>query len=166
MENPFYIDLAASRYLCIGTSTQTEGVSHVVAAEYGQIQCLMCNTGPIRPRNAQYHFQSERHQKRHALVNSVQRKDRTRSELLAHNLQGALVEHIDHGPWRSVVKCSMYEFLMRFQSIDQCHQVFAKVLRMESMSLLELALWKAKICDDLTFSSMHEMRVSNSGEYL
>ena len=52
----------------------------------------------------------------------------------------------------------MYEFLMRFQSIDQCHQVFAKVLRMESMSLLELALWKAKICADLTFSSMHEMR--------
>ena len=156
MVNKFFEDLAR-RFPQIGISTQTEGVSHVVAVEGEKIQCLLCGT-VIRSCYAHYHFRSPRHQKRHALVRQCQRQRRSRSEILANNLDEAGLEHIDHFPWRSLLKCSLYDYLMKFQTIEKCHLMFAKVLRMESMSLRELALCKLHICDHLTFSTMQEMR--------
>jgi len=44
------------------------------------------------------------------------------------------------------------------KSIRRVTKVVKKYHRMEILSLLELALWKAKICDGLTFHSMQEMR--------
>lgn len=157
MVNAFYEDLAR-RFPQIGTSSrQYQGVSHVVA-EGEKSRCLICRTGPMVPNNSKIHFRSRRHQKRHALVRQCQQKQRSTSEILAHNLDGAVLRNIHHSPWRSMVKCSMYDFLMKFQTLEKCHLLFAKILRMESMTLLELALSKLNIVDNLIFSTMQEMR--------
>jgi len=52
----------------------------------------------------------------------------------------------------------MYEFVVGLKNEQQCLFLFAEVFRRETASVLELALWKARICDGIIFTSVQEMR--------
>merc|ERR1712038_1730054 len=72
--------------------------------------------------------------------------------------------------WRNAIKASILDYLRAFEeSVEPESKVMFKPLstvekclvryeQMERLSLLELALWKAKICDGTYFQNMQQVR--------
>lgn len=66
--------------------------------------------------------------------------------------------------WRNKIKAIMLEIVMMDDRVEagiKCFKLtslISKYLKMEKASLLELALWKAKVVDGLYFTSMEESR--------
>lgn len=121
--------------------------------------CLLCNAGPMHKNNTHRHFNSCGHA-----------WNKKRSRILvkcetAIDLVRISVSLPTHSTWRLEAKALLYDYMMTVDyqedivtSYGEVEKALKKFHRMENLSLLELALWKARICDGVTFQSMQEMR--------
>jgi len=105
------------------------------------------------------HFNGSKHRKKHA---ALQKLDQQHDEILNRyeTLKDAQasVELIRYPPWKLAAMAMLYGVMVGTKSGVRAYMLVRKYHRMEILSLLELALWNAKICDGLTFHSMQEMR--------
>ena len=60
--------------------------------------------------------------------------------------------------WRNEIKACLYDYIQTGGDESVLIRTVKRFLLLERLSLLELALWKASICDGVLFSSMQEMR--------
>jgi hypothetical protein len=154
------IKALARRYTFLGQANQYRGVKFVVPEGRGNYRCLLCATSGIQQRTAHRHFGSLNHRTRHAVILQCQQQEY--HERIAvkfmKNCNALVLPLIQHAPWRRKMKSILFDLLMGLKSFCECELFFAKVLRMEALSLLELALWKAKIANGITFSSIQDMR--------
>lgn len=146
----------------LGQPTQYKNVAYVRSDDH-YVWCLMCNTGGMHHKVASKHFQGSHHLARFNQVKALKDKHeevrRRYKDCYVRSLQQR-VDHLGLAKWKDTVKVLLYDFSYGdiFQAGLEAEQVLAKYEKMERLSLLELAIWKCKICDGVTFSSIQEMR--------
>jgi len=151
---------------CLGGLIQYRGVTYV-EKEGSYYRCLLCGTGSMHKRTAgvRGHFTGSLHAANYQAVKRLEEQEETdRQDLLrlnnAKRIKLDVVGGLCHEPWRVEMKSLLLDHLTAPAPIAAIvvDTALKRYQKMEQLSLLELALWKAKICDGLTFSTMQEMR--------
>jgi hypothetical protein len=145
----------ASRYIVLGAPNQYRGVSYV-SHEGGQYRCMLCETGGMNSVSAKKHFNGSRHLQRHSAIAERQRK--IFCMRYVKNVYKRILPQIRHSAWRDKIKSEMCDFVTGAKGYNDCELLCAKLFRMEALTSLELALWKARITDGAAFSTMQDLR--------
>jgi hypothetical protein len=146
----------------LGTLHQREGVAYVGVHADGDVRCLLCNTGWMESRKGiASHFHGAPHARKYNAVR-LEEEQRAMQTFKSNtertkSLEGR-VNSLGLEKWRWHCKALMYEHAVHSQSELRVMNVLAKYERMERISLLELAIWKSRICDGLVFFNVDEMR--------
>lgn len=143
----------------MGEPAQYHNVPYV-RHDHHFVQCLLCGTGGMIHKQAKKHFFGSRHLAMFQKVKALKDQDdrRRQKEHFFRSLQ-ARIASLGLPKWINEVKV----FFLHDYVGDTVPEAIIKAQlatyeKMERLSLLELALWKYKICDSVAFSSMQEMR--------
>ena len=141
----------------LGHVNQRKGVDYV-NVEDGCFRCLLCDTGVMTTGTAKAHFNGRRHEKKWRAL-KVEQEEERRS--IIENAMLTRVNRLGHDSWREHMDELMKQYIyLGNNGIDRfskAHSVLSKYELMEKTSLLELAIVKQNICDQLTFSTMQEV---------
>ena len=129
-----------------------------------RLRCTLCNTGFMHRNGAGSHFESYFHR---ILAQKEAEAERLRI-LKAARIQRlhsimlpswADIEiYLGSDAWKRNMKVLMYDFITaNLGSEAQIKSQYEVYCRMETTSLLELAVWKASICDYVHFESFQEV---------
>mmetsp|Transcript_12691 Transcript_12691/g.22969 ORF Transcript_12691/g.22969 Transcript_12691/m.22969 type:complete len:190 (-) Transcript_12691:24-593(-) len=145
----------------LGTLHQFRDVSYVEKS-IGNVRCLLCGTGWMPRGTRACHFQGFQHARNYDQVRRLEQEKCSLQHLKSNtertkSLEGR-VNSLGLEKWRLHCKALMYEQAVHSQPETICMNVLAKYERMERISLLELAIWKSRICDGLVFFNVDEMR--------
>ena len=147
----------------LGAVTQFRGVDYVVMIGNGQVQCKLCGTGGMYKSSRMSHFLGSGHA---MMYNDIQKLELKLNRLDKVLQSEARVRKLGSIHWQRHVKSLMFEYTSQgVVPIGEWSQFLTKYERMERTSLLELAIWKARICDGLFFQSLeqvHEYKLLDS----
>lgn len=140
----------------LGKPNQYRGVAHVVQSGGNQFQCLLCKTGVMHKKSACSHFHSSGHLRRHE---AVQRELAGLSKMrFAMFVDSAVVPMISYKPWQTLIKACAFDYVNGKTTYQAFWGAVIQIWLKEITTVLELVLWKSKICDGLTFHAMQQMR--------
>lgn len=140
---------------------------YVLEHDNGSVSCLLCFTGQITKGSIGRHFNGARHMKNY--IKSKQLKTSLEDALVLSNLvlsNESRIESLGCKKWRDNIKSLVYDTCCKIGNPDikecsdfyQIKKLISKHERMEAISLLELAIWKASICDGVVFRTVNEMK--------
>lgn len=144
----------------MGARNQYRDVPYFVF-EGGSYKCLLCETGGMGYEYTRAHTNGRSHGYMYDHVKGLEaaatatlQKETDRMQI--HKVR---VEKLGLESWQLKMKALMFDYLTS-GCVDDSEVVstLSKFWKMERLSLLELALWKAKICDGVVFFNMQEMR--------
>ena len=144
----------------LGGPTQRRNVPYVNGTKRW-CTCLLCGTGEMRGAvTIRSHFEGSSHAANYERVKALETAERLAAEAEKRRNYSAVLTaslgQIRLTRWRNEIKAFLYDYI---QTGNAGHLTRAsRLYLMEKFSLLELALWKANICDGIVFSSMQEMR--------
>jgi hypothetical protein len=147
----------------LGNLHQRRGVAYVEVYTDANVRCLLCDTGQMKGRrNIAAHFRGASHERQYNGVRRKEEEQRTLQILKANaektkSMEGR-VNSLGIEKWRSHCKVLMYEHVVHSQPEAIFMNALEKYEQMERSSLLELAIWKSRICDGLVFFHVDEMR--------
>lgn len=139
----------------LGNVNQRKGVNYVTI-EDGFFRCHLCDTGWMTKGPAKLHFNGRRHEKKWRALKAEQEEER---KIIIENAMLARVNNLGHDLWRRHVEQLIFDYVFENIGTDfsEAQKVLSKYELMEKTSLLELAIVKHNICDQLTFSTMQEV---------
>jgi hypothetical protein len=149
----------------LGALNQYRDVPYVEKAGK-QVCCLLCGTGWMKSYARQGHFNGSIHALNYSTVQAAEKRQED-NELMRNRSQKMIeiemqVSRLGLCKWQNSMKSLMYEYTVHgaagMGGYDGVINKLRKFERMECASLLELAIWKASICDGLVFTSVVEMR--------
>lgn len=147
----------------LGAVNQYRDVDYV-EKDGAYYRCLLCSTGGMHKNVVSRHFNGSGHASRYHYVVEME-IERLRMRSAWSKLQDmktleTRVDSLGSSIWRLHVKELMFDHVS--SEIVPTQKFYLAKLeayeQMERISLLELAIWKSKICDGLVFSSVLEMR--------
>jgi hypothetical protein len=145
----------------LGSLHQFRNVPYVEHGDDGTVICLLCGTGWMYTQQRARHFHGENHRRR---FNHVQNLRLQEEEKLEHGkrVQFALsleprIDQLGLKRWRDTVRQSLYRYITKGGDYDNL-SVLEKFERKETLSLLELAVWKAQSVDGWIFRNTEEIR--------
>lgn len=142
----------------LGKHNQWKGVPYVDVNGDGSLECLLCKTGRLYKGNISSHFNGLRH------LESYNKATQMKKDVVSTQKR---IECLGCIKWRDNVKGLVYDICCRGYnkpSIEYActsydvKKLISKYERMEIISLLEIAIWKAFICDGAIFQTVHEMK--------
>ena len=117
------------------------------------VRCTLCSTGDMHKNCALSHFRSWGH--RYA-VEKEEQETRLHSSMLPTGARIAIC--LGSEVWKRNIKALIYDFVYaNIGSAEHIKRQYELYCRMEKTSLLELALWKASICDDVHFETLQDV---------
>lgn len=156
----------------LGAPQQWRNVPYVEDRGDGFVICLLCGTGAMHKSVCGKHFSGSNHLHNY---NNAQERTAIAARLKQIRSEQIVIESLGLKAWRDDAKARMLDTLTSFDSDNAALNFYhermhiKKYLRMEKSSLLELALWKAKIIDWLSFpdvkSAREQLRLVNAKEY-
>ena len=156
----------------LGAPRQWRNVPYVKDCGGGFVVCLLCGTGAMHKSVCGKHFSGSNHLRKY---NGVQERIAIAARLKQIRSEQIVIESLGLKAWRDDAKARMLDTLTSFDSDNAALKFYQermqikKYLRMEKSSLLELALWKAKIIDWLSFpdvkSAREQLRLDSAKEY-
>ena len=168
----------------LGAPQQWRNVPYVQDRGDGFVICLLCRTGEMHKSICGRHFSGSLHQKTYRKV-----KENYREAQLQAQKRSAIVSRVEEvrseqinieslglQAWRDDIKARMLDRILTPRSpkilceyLEAKEISLKKYLKMEKSSLLELALWKAKIIDWPSFSDVksarEHLRLDNAKDY-
>lgn len=148
----------------LGAVNQYRNVDYVVK-EAGFYRCLLCETGGMHLQKGHKHFSGTKHVGRHRYVRILEEDDRQskkKEKAILFRVSMATLMHDyqmpTYHPWKVKAKALLFDRVLDQKSDEEVDLALRKYGLMEKLSLVELALWKSRICDGITFHSMQEMR--------
>jgi hypothetical protein len=153
----------------LGALNQHRDVPYVKKGDGKEVCCLLCGTGWMPPSSRKAHFNGSTHASNYSRVQAAERRQKE-NELTLDRIQKMKeielrIHRLGLRKWQNSMKSLMYEYTVHGAGdgvgVDEYDGVLNKLKkyeRMECVSLLELAIWKASICDGLVFASMVELR--------
>jgi len=170
----------------LGSLHQFRGVTYVEEYSDGEVVCLLCGTGGMTKSARKAHFHGSKHEKKYnqvraaeirrdvALIESKERELRKRNRLerldvtttWSRNMRPR-ISALMLPAWRSEIQSYILEVIETEQGyvvtpiqdkIEVITKLLTKYEEMEITSLLEQALWKARILNDGLFESVQDVR--------
>lgn len=154
----------------LGSLHQYKGVPYVDVFDDGDVQCNLCGTGYMSNAARVSHFHGDRHLRNYRAVQNLERERdqmQRKKDLLAYRCSIAAnydyrVKQLGYRQWQDAVFSSMYRFIQHGTDIlprpTEALSILERYERMEVLSLLELAIVKAKICDGVFFQTLEDLR--------
>ena len=126
-----------------------------------EIRCKLCGTGKMPRHNYMKHICGLKHRSRMEEIrtaNQQSRKYGSGDPLFLFNL-----DFVDYPKWKIILKSHMFDYLNSGESskdiqLRKLRSQLHKYEQMEVTSLLELAIWKAKIISNGEFDSVPDMK--------
>ena len=130
-----------------------EYMHHIERIGRYHVRCTLCSTVDMHRNNALSHFRSGGHT--YAVVKEEQ-ETRLHSSMLP---TGARIDIcLGSEVWKRNIKALIYDFVYaNIGSEEHIERHYKLYCRMEKSSLLELALWKASICDYVHFETLQDV---------
>ncbi|KAG7353663.1 hypothetical protein IV203_003018 [Nitzschia inconspicua] len=153
----------------LGSLHQYRNVPYVERAMDGTVACLLCGTGWMNPNARVMHFHGRQHSKNYNRIKEIelkQERERERLKKLEELETRAILCFTYYDPriaalglkaWRDIVTVGLYHYL-RGGELADADLLMNKYEKMESLSLLELAILKSKAVDGVMFQSTYEIR--------
>ena len=107
------------------------------------------------------HFQGRTHTRKYRRVQALEEEAEEASVIERRKYSASLAASLGQlglPRWRNEIKACLYDYIQTGGDESVLIRTVKRFLLLERLSLLELALWKASICDGVLFSSMQEMR--------
>lgn len=126
-----------------------------------EIYCKLCHTGKMTSHTYRKHLRGLRHRSRMNEIRSSNQESRkygTGDPLFLFNL-----DFIEYPKWKIILKSHMFDYLNSHKyskdiQLRKLRSQLNKYEKMELSSLLELAIWKAKIISTAEFDSVQDMK--------
>lgn len=154
----------------LGGLHQYKGVLYVDIFDDGSVRCNLCRTGCMAEEQRKAHFHGSKHRMYYTHVKTAERERneaQQKRNVVAYRCSLAAtyeerVKQLGCHQWQADVGFSMYQFIQHGGDIlPQPKEALQKLERyehMESLSLLELAIVKTKICDGVFFRTLDDLR--------
>ena len=141
-----------------------EYMHHIERIGRYHVRCTLCSTGDMHRNCALSHFRSGGHtyavvkeeQETRLRVTKEEQETRLHSSMLP---TGARIDIcLGSEVWKRNIKALIYDFVYaNIGSEEHIERHYKLYCRMEKSSLLELALWKASICDYVHFETLQDV---------
>lgn len=158
----------------LGTPNQWRGVPYVEKMKNKEVRCLLCGTGAMSNASRISHFNGPFHKAQYEAVRKeeMRREHHQRTIKLLYATKGlqSRIESLGCAEWRNHFAYMIFNLLpsgddrvsskltiMGLGSLFNLKRKLQFYEWKETTSLLELAVWKASICN-LHFSSIEEMK--------
>ena len=124
-----------------------------------RFRCKLCDTGPMNRDILNVHLNGKQHMRKlqHRRPLELQKQNHRITTTLTYK---GRIDRLRHPVWRSHVQSLLFCFITGTSNIMSqapIKRFLAKYELMEITSLLELAILKYAICDNMTFSTMQEV---------
>ena len=147
----------------LGSVNQYRDVPYVECRRTGEVFCHLCKTGGMQKHARIAHFNGKVHRMKYNQVKAMKEQEEKRLERgkrveYARSLEPR-INKLGLKRWMNEVRLHLYEYI----GIGGLGYVKADIAlnnleQKERLSLLELALWKARSVDGLIFRSTDEIR--------
>lgn len=165
----------------LGSIYDYEGVPYVEVHSDGDVRCDLCGTGWMPRRQRIAHFRGARHHRRYKHVEELERKAQEEEAIVEAEkraVQQAISERLDatqslqaraeklgHPSWQNAILAGLFKHVKDEDfGLDQIKSMLKTYEQMERLSLLELAVWKASLCEGAIFRTtedIHEQAALN-----
>lgn len=124
---------------------------------YG-VHCVLCETGTMTGKKTVLsHVNGSWHSRNCFTFDIAERAKKAR------DLYNPRIEKLGLSRWRREVRALLYQYITSNNSVTsdaalgQADKLLARFETMEKLSLLELAVWKASLTNDVFFTSMDDL---------